>query len=131
MAFLWIRPVPAAAPFLAVLVCFLVAAEPGCTSLQTVPPATEPSAAVFGEVEAGDTVVVHLADGRHLELTVARVEGDVLVSAEGVRYARGEIIQLQRRRISRGKTALAVTAGALGVWAAAVILVAGAVALLL
>ena len=130
LASMSIRPARAAA-FLTVLVCVLVAAPLGCTSLQTIPPATEPSAAVFGDVKAGDIVVIHMADGRQLELTVARVEGDVLVSAEDVRYARGDIVQLQRRRISGGKTALAVTAGAVGVWVAAAALVAAALALLL
>lgn len=127
---MWINTCACRRVILMILACVLAAPVTGCTSLQTIPPAAEPSAAVFGDVQAGDTVVVHLNDGRQLQLTVARVEGDVLVSAEGVRYARRDITHLQRRQISPGRTALAVTAGALGVWAGVVILVAGAVAVL-
>jgi hypothetical protein len=72
--------------------------------MRTVKPATDPSKPRFGPVKAGDTVVLHLHDGRRVEITVARVEGDALVSAEGVRYPHAEIAQLQRRSFSGLKT---------------------------
>lgn len=86
------------------LIVALAAGALGCTSMKTVRPSTDPSNPVFGKVKAGDAVVLYLADGRRLEITVARVDRDALVSAQGVRYERAEIVQLQKRAFSGPKT---------------------------
>ena len=104
------------------LVCSMAAAGLGCTSLKTIRPATSRDAPVFGNVKAGDTVVLHLHDGRRFQVTVQRIDGDAIVSAEGVRYTAGEIAQLQRRSFSGGKTALAVAGTVAGAYVVAGIL---------
>jgi hypothetical protein len=87
-----------------VLVLAFASLGAACTTMKTVTPATDPSKPRFGPVRAGDTVVLHLHDGRRMEITVARVERDALVSAEGVRYPHADITQLQRRSLSGVKT---------------------------
>lgn len=52
-----------------------------------------------------------------------RIEGDAIVSAEGVRYTTTEIAQLQRRTFSGGKTALAVAGTVAGAYVVAAILI--------
>ena len=86
------------------LIVAVALAAVGCTTMKTVRPSTSPSHQVFGNVKAGDTVALHLTDGTRLEVTVARVERDALVSAEGVRYEHGQIVQLQKRSFSVMKT---------------------------
>lgn len=105
------------------LACSMAAGGLGCTSLKTIRPATSPEAPVFGNVKAGDTVILHLHDGRRLQITVQRIEDDALVSAEGVRYTTGEIAQVQRRSFSGGKTALAVAGTVAGAYVVAAVLI--------
>lgn len=105
------------------LVCGMAAASLGCTSLKTIRPATPPDAPVFGNIKAGDTVVLLLHDGRSVQITVQRIEGGAIVSAEGVRYTAREIAQLQRRSFSGGKTALAIAGTVAGAYLVAAILI--------
>jgi hypothetical protein len=90
------------------LVCVLAASGTGCTSVKTIRPATEPTASPFGSVKTGDKILLHLKDGRRVQIVVQKIDGDALLSEEGGRYSRSEITQLQRRSFSGGKTALAV-----------------------
>ena len=96
------------------LMSSLAATSIGCTSMRTIPPATEPAAPTFGRVKAGDTVLVELRDGRRERFVVQRVDGDVIVSMDGVRYTRSDIARLQRQSFSLPRTALLV----LGIYAA-------------
>lgn len=114
----------------ALLVCVVLTPVMACTSLHTVQPVTSAGGPVFSDLQTGEIVVVHLRDGRRLQVTVAQVEHDAFVSKEGVRYAYDDIAQVQRRRVDRGKTALAVTGIAFGALAAFYILLAAAVGVL-
>lgn len=91
-------------PLAWLLIFAVAAASTGCTAMKTVKPRTDPSQPRFGPVKPDDTVVLHLTDGRRVEITVAGVERDALVSAEGVRYPHAEIAQLQTRSFSALKT---------------------------
>ena len=86
------------------LIVAVAVASVGCTTMKTARPSTDPAKPVYGNVKTGDTVVLHLIDGRRLEITVARVERDAVVSAEGVRFEHGHIVQLQKRTFSGMKT---------------------------
>jgi hypothetical protein len=98
----------------------------GCTAMKTVRPGTDPSKPVFGGVKEGDLVLLHLRDGRRVEITVASMERDAFVSMEGVRYQHAEIAQLQKKSFSGLRTlGFAAT-----VYLATAALVAIAVALL-
>ena len=111
-------------PFIAwVLICALAGSAIGCTTMKTIRPATDPTAPSFGKVKAGDTIIVHLRDGRRLQVMVQRVDVDGIVSVEGVRYARTDITQVQRRSFSGWKTGLAVGGAVAGAYVIAAILV--------
>jgi hypothetical protein len=110
-----------------VLACSLATSGVGCTSMKTIPPVTSPAAPAFGRVEAGDLVIVETRDGRRVQFVVQQVEGDAIVSPEGVRYTRDEIAKLQRRSFSGPKTALALGGAFLALY---VVLAAAAVAVL-
>lgn len=102
------------------LVCALAApAIGGCTSVRTIDPATVPTGAAFRNIDVGDTITLHLRDGRSLKIVVDRIEVDALVSMEGVRYPRSDIRQLQRRSLDGWKTGLLVAGAVLGAYVVA------------
>jgi hypothetical protein len=94
----------------------------GCTAMKTVKPQTDPSRPRFGSVKAGDSIVLQLRDGRRLEITVARMEAEAVVSAAGVRYPHADIVLMQKRSFS-GLNTLAL-AGAVYRGAAAAVAIA-------
>jgi hypothetical protein len=76
--------------------------------MKTIRPVNDPAAPAFGRVKAGDTVVVFTWDDRRLRFVVRAIDGDALVTQEGVRFTRAEITQLKRQSFSGPKTALLV-----------------------
>ena len=106
----------------AIVMLTLLVGGAGCTAMKTVKPQTDPSRPRFESVRAGDSVVLQLRDGRRLEITVARLEDEAVVSAEGVRYPHADIAQLQRRSFSGLKTI--GLAGALYLGSAAAVAIA-------
>lgn len=61
-------------------------------------------------ISAGDTVEVETRNGRRTRFVVQRVDGDTLLSEEGERYSRDELVQVRREAFSRWKTALLIGA---------------------
>jgi hypothetical protein len=104
----------------------LAVSASGCTTMKTIRPTTEPSAPSFANVKAGDTIIVHLRDGRRLQVILQRVDADGIVSVEGVHYARTDISHLQQRSFSGWKTGLAVGGVVAGVYVLAGLLVVAA-----
>ena len=95
------------------LVCALAtASSAGCTSLVTIAPVTDPAAPPFGNLEPGDELELTLRDGRRVDVEIERIDGDSLVSEEGDRYHRSEIIVLRHHQFSEWKTLL--LAGGIG-----------------
>jgi hypothetical protein len=92
----------------ALLVCRIALGASGCTSMKTIRPALDPAAPPFAKIERGDTVVVHMRDGRQVRFVVEQVDGDALVARGGVRYTRGDMARMQRRSLSGWKTGLLV-----------------------
>jgi len=90
------------------LACSVAAASAGCTSMKTIRPVNDPAAPAFGRVKAGNTVVVSTRDDRRLRFVVRAIDGDALVTQEGVRFMRAEITHLERQSFSGPKTALLV-----------------------
>jgi uncharacterized lipoprotein YajG len=95
---------------IASVVVWVAAASAGCTSMRTIHPVTEPATPIFDSVKVGDTVVVQTRDGRRDRFVVRQIDGDAIVSEQGVRYTRADISQLQRRSVSTWKTVLLVGA---------------------
>ena len=104
----------------AVLVTLSASVSIGCTSMHTVRPVTDASAAPFGPVKAGDKVAVELRDGRTEAFVVQRVDQDTLVSTANHVYSRGEIVELKRRSISGSRTTLLVAGISVGAFLALV-----------
>ncbi len=75
----------------------------------------------YAAIKAGDHVEVEMRDGRRERFRVHSVETDVLVSPSGHRYARAEMVSLDRLQFSHAKTWPLVAGGIVG----GVILVAG------
>jgi hypothetical protein len=113
-------------PLTWLLVCVLSLSGSACTSMKTIRPATDPRKPAFGSVKAGDKVTLHLHDGRRLQVTVAQVDDGGLTSAEGIRYGRSDIAQIQRRSFSIGRTTSLVAGVVLGAMVVAAALVAAA-----
>jgi uncharacterized lipoprotein YajG len=88
----------------ALLLVTTMALSTGCHSMHKVQPATSPQAPVFGLVRAGDTVSVVLKDGRKARFVVKEITDAALVSPDGTRYSRDEIVELKRRQFSGVKT---------------------------
>jgi hypothetical protein len=105
------------------LILVLAASAFGCTTTKTIRPAADPSVPSFVNVKAGDTIIVHLRDGRQVQVIVQRVDTDGVVSMEGVRYARGDISHLRRRSVSGWKTGFAIGGAVAGAYVVAAILV--------
>lgn len=90
------------------LVCGVIAASVGCTSMKTVRPVTGALAPPFGKVKAGDTVEVQTPDGDRVRFVVDQVDDDAIISREGVRYTRADIVQLKRKSFNFWTTALLI-----------------------
>jgi hypothetical protein len=88
-----------------VLLLTLVVPTAGCTSMKTVRPETSPGATAFGQLKAGDTVIVRTTDGRTVRFVVQQIDGDTIIAPDGVRFTRAEIAELKRRSFSVPKTA--------------------------
>lgn len=107
---------PVAHPCVMRLVCLLtasVATASGCTSMHRVPVVTADSPPLGDRIEPGDEIRVTLRDGRQARFTVQRVEQAALIALDGTRYDKSDIVTLDRRKFSGGKTALLV-AGIVG-----------------
>ena len=105
------------------LLILALASTAGCSTMKTIRPAADPSAPLFANVKAGDPIIVHLRDGRQVQVIVQRVDNDGVVSMEGVRYLRSDISHLQRRSFSGWKTGLAIGGAVAGAYLVAAILV--------
>jgi hypothetical protein len=98
------------------LVCLVTAfavSASGCTSMHRVPVVTADSPQVGDRIEPGDVIRVTMRDGRQARFTVKRVEEAALIAIDGTRYDNSNIVTLDRREFSGGKTALLV-AGIVG-----------------
>ena len=107
------------------LLCSLVSASAGCTSMKTIQPAApggQPT--LFRNIKAGDLVSVRTKDGRTARFVVQQVETDTIVAADGVRYTSADIAELKRHSFSAPKTAGLVG----GIVAGLVVIIAAAAA---
>ncbi|MEZ5293475.1 MAG: hypothetical protein R2745_20500 [Vicinamibacterales bacterium] len=109
---------------------WLIAALAGACHVQTrvalpgePPPAPGAAARV---VKAGDDVVIELRDGTLAGLIVAEVRTDALVGTSGQRYPIAEIVRIERRRLSLGRSAGLAAGLYLGVLAALTLLLLAA-----
>ena len=96
--------------FALLLVCTFIGSAAGCTSMKTMPLATSPPTPPFPGISAGDTVEVETRDRRRTRFIVLRIEGDTLLSDDGHRYRRDEIVRIHRQSFSAWKTAFLVGA---------------------
>jgi hypothetical protein len=94
----------------------------GCTSMKTIRPAS-PGEPPFGPVQAGDTIVVRTREGVSARFVVQKIDGEALIAADGRRYARADLLRVQRKTFSGWKTTVLIAgvgAGALivgvGLW---------------
>ena len=87
----------------AMLVCSLWVAA-ACRSMRTVDPVLDPAAPAFASVELGDTVEVQTREQKRIRFVVREVDNDAIVSVDGARYTRGEIVQLKREAVSGSRT---------------------------
>ena len=81
--------------------------------MRRVPLGLTPEAAPFGAITVGDTVSVRLTNGTRHRFVVAGITDDALISKDGSRYARADIVEAGHRRTSVIKTSF--LAAALGV----------------
>ena len=89
------------------LVCALIgciAPFGACSSMKALQPVTTPGEPIYGPLKAGDTVVVETRDGEQWRFVVQEVDGEVIVAPGGVRYARQDIVRVQRKSFSGPKT---------------------------
>ena len=84
-------------------------ATAGCTTMQTIRPAM-PGEGPFRPLQAGDTVVVLTKGGDQASFLVERIEGDTLVASDGRRFVVGDLVRVERKAFSGGKTAGLVAA---------------------
>ncbi|MEZ5417167.1 MAG: hypothetical protein R2708_07480 [Vicinamibacterales bacterium] len=88
-------------------VCLLTALAGGC-HVQTrvaLPGESPPAGAAAPVVKAGDDVVLVLRDGTRAGLVVAEVQTDAIVGTRGQRYPVADIVEIERRRLSIGRSA--------------------------
>lgn len=78
----------------------------GCALMHPVRPTTDPSRPTYSRMKSGQFVVLHLHDGRRVELVVDRIEPDAIVAADGRRYANNEIRKAEVRRLTKGEVAV-------------------------
>ena len=90
--------------------------------MKSIQPVTAPGQPVYGPLKPGDTVVVQTADGKRESFVVDRIDGDTIVARGGTRFARQDIVRLERRVLSGPKTAALIG----GIAAGAVMLTVGA-----
>ena len=88
-----------------VLVACLLITATGCTSMRTIPLNSVPGAPAWGKLQAGDTVIVQMANRERWRFVVQQIDGDALVAPNGRRFERSDIIQVQRKSFSGPKTA--------------------------
>ena len=85
------------------LTCVALSAT-GCRTMKPVDLVADPAAPAFAMVKIGETVDVETRAGKRVRLVVGQVERDAIVSMEGVRYTRGEVVQLKRPSRWNAKT---------------------------
>ena len=56
-------------------------------------------------MQVGDTVVVQTRDGASARFVVQQIEDEALVTADGRRYVRSDLLPVQRKTVSGPKTA--------------------------
>jgi hypothetical protein len=91
----------------ATLSVWLFAVLAGGCHVQTrvvLPGNSPPAAAAAPVVKAGDDVVLVLRDGTRAGLVVAAVQTDVIVGTRGQRYPVADIVEIERRRLSIGRS---------------------------
>jgi hypothetical protein len=76
----------------------------GCTSLQQIP--SNDLSHLTSTVKPGDQLVCDLRDGSVLELTVASVESDAIVTESGRRLAIADLTRVQIKRSDKTKSVL-------------------------
>ncbi len=88
------------------LVCSVVSASVGCTSMKTIRPISPGrQEMMFRDLKAGDTVWLRTTTGRRARFVIQAVEADTIIAPDGVRYASADIVELKRRSFSAPKTA--------------------------
>jgi hypothetical protein len=87
----------------------------GCTTMQTIRPAS-PGGPPFGTLQAGDTVVVVTRGGDQTSFAVQRIEGETLVARDGRRYLASDLVRVERKAVSRAKTAWLIAGIGAGVF---------------
>ena len=88
------------------LVCSVVSASVGCTSMKTIRPISPGGQqTMFRDLKAGDTVWVRTTAGRTARFVIQQVEADAIIAPDGVRYASADIVELKRRSFSAPRTA--------------------------
>ena len=85
-------------------VLFGVFACAGCSTMQTIRPAT-PGEGPVRPPEAGDTLVVLTKAGEEARFVVQRVDGDALVASDGRRFVLSDLVRVERKAVSGAKTA--------------------------
>ena len=91
----------------------------GCTGMKTIRPAVRPANPgdpTFGPVQSGDTVFVHTRDGEQVCFVVQHIDGETLIATGGRRYASTDLVRIDRKEVSRGRTAGLIAAIAGGVY---------------
>lgn len=87
-------------------VCLLAALAGGC-HVQTrvaLPGESPPTGTGAPVVKAGDDVVLVLRDGTRAGLVVADVQTDAIVGTRGQRYPVADIVEIEQRRLSVGRS---------------------------
>ena len=100
------------------MVCMLATATTGCTSMRTIRPVSAPGAPPWGELKAGDTVILQTPDRERWQFVVQQIDGDTIIAPNGHRYPRSEILKLQRKSFSTPKTVCLIAAIAGGIYVA-------------
>ena len=108
------------------LVCSIGAGAPGCATLRTIPAPGTSSESPSAQLKRGDELVLTLRDGRRVEVEIERIEDNTIVSTEGVRYERSDIVTLQVHRVSAWRTALLVGGIVAGAFVVAGMMIASA-----
>jgi hypothetical protein len=83
--------------------------SPACTSTQQIRPAV-PGQAPSREVQAGDRIVVLTQSGERASFVVQRVEGDAIIAPDGRRFAASDLVRVERKAFSGGKTTALIAA---------------------
>ena len=100
------------------MVGMLATATSGCTSMRTIRPVSAPGAPPWGELKAGDTVILQTPDGERWRFVVQQIDGDAIVAPNGQRYRRSDIVKLQQKSFSTPKTVCLIATIAGGIYVA-------------